>query len=180
MRPRFWNIVWGAIFILMGISIAGAVFGWWAFVMWKLIFPAILIVIGVQIIRGHNHNGHYAEQTYEEMYRQAGTDKPRYEATFSGQTIQCDNQVFEGVVLEATFGSLRLRLDRAIINQDVTIYCNVTFGAVEVFLPSDVNVQVQGTPVFGGINNQRRGGNLENAPVVTIVANCSFGGVEIR
>lgn len=198
MRPRNSNLIWGLFFVILGMGFAGSAFGIWHF--GRLIFPLILVTIGICIICSDSirknwyqrnidytysntqENGNSYSNTQENGYNHSNTqtNNNNYSAVFCGQTIHCDNQVFEGANVDAAFGSLKLRLDRAIINHDVTISCNAVFGSIEIYLPSDVNVKVSGTPVFGGINNQRRNLAHENAPVVHISATSMFGGVEIR
>lgn len=103
-----------------------------------------------------------------------------YTATFSSQNITLDNQMFTGASINAIFGSISLRLDNSIINEDVVINCNATFGGVEIYLPNYVNVRVAKTPLFGGVSNRRHAITSPDAPTVYINATCMFGGVEIR
>lgn len=103
-----------------------------------------------------------------------------YTSTFSSQNVNFDNELFLGATANAYFGSTSLYLENAIINEDVAIYCNATFGGIEIFLPSYVNVQVRSTPIFGGVTNRRRYPQNPAAPIVFIIATCMFGGVEVK
>ena len=143
----------------------------------KLIVPLIFVIIGLGIIFSNSFRGHRPSQA---DYQKMKEGNRHYSATFSGQNILCDNEVFEGATLDAVFGSVTLRLEQAIINEDVIINCNATFGGVEIYLPSDVNVKVSSTPIFGGVTNKKRNLANPNAPTVFITATCMFGGVEIK
>lgn len=143
----------------------------------KLIVPMIFVIIGVGIMFANSFRGPRPTQA---QYTKMNNGNRHYSATFSGQNIHCDNEVFEGASIEAIFGSVSLRLEQAIINEDVIITCNATFGGVEIYLPSDVNVKVSTTPVFGGVSNKRRNFANPNAPTVYINATCMFGGVDIK
>ncbi len=146
----------------------------------KLIFPLILIVVGLGIMFASSFKRMRGPRPSQTEYSRMQEGNRNYSATFSGQNINCDNQVFEGANMDAIFGSVCLRLEHSIISQDVVINCNATFGGIEIFLPSDVNVRVSSTPVFGGVSNRRRTYVNDSAPVVYINATCMFGGVEIK
>lgn len=143
----------------------------------KLIVPLIFVIIGLGIMFSSSFRGHRPSQM---EYNKMKEGNRHYAATFSGQNIHCDNEVFEGASLDAVFGSVTLRLDQAIINEDVVINCNATFGGIEIYLPSDVNVKVSSTPIFGGVTNKRRNFANPSAPTVFITATSMFGGVEIK
>jgi len=167
----------------------------------KLIVPVILIIIGLSILFANvfrtkipehlyknrekkndgfqdgNYDGH-AHADYS--YTTGGYETAGYTATFSAQNINMDNQVFNGTNLNAIFGSVCLRLENAIINEDVVIDCNATFGGIEIHLPDYVKVKIRSTPLFGGVSNRTRTCTADNAPTVYINATCMFGGVEIR
>lgn len=146
----------------------------------KLIFPIILVVIGLSMMFSNTFRSLKGSRHSRDTYRRMEEGNHSYSATFSGQNINCDDEVFEGANLDAIFGSVCLRLDKSIINTDVVINCNATFGGIEIYLPSDVNVKLTSTPVFGGVSNRRRNFMLQNAPTVYINATCMFGGVEIK
>ncbi|MDK2807328.1 MAG: hypothetical protein PWP24_57 [Clostridiales bacterium] len=227
MRPRLSNLIWGILFIIIGLGFAGNAFGYWHFTLFfagwwtlfiiipclvsiiqdgpntgsiiglliglmllltrqnivdgelvgKLIVPFIFVIIGLAIMFANSFRGHRPSQA---EYTKMKNDNRHYTATFSSQNIHYDNEVFEGATLDAVFGSVSLRLDQAVINEDVIINCNATFGGIEVYLPADVNVKISSTPIFGGVSNKRRGYSAPNAPTVYISGTCMFGGVDIK
>lgn len=142
----------------------------------KLIFPLILIIIGLSIIfRGMFHGpgkGAYAHP------KDGALD---YTATFSGQNIHYNNELFTGATLNAIFGGVELKLQDAIINEDVVINCSAIFGGIDIFVPGDVNVKVSSTSIFGGVDNKRRSmPNIQGAPTIYVNATCLFGGVDVK
>lgn len=143
----------------------------------KLIIPIIFVVIGLGIMFASSFRGHRPKQADFSKMKEGGR---YYTATFSGQNVHCDNEIFEGANIDAVFGSVTLQANQAIINEDVIINCTATFGGVEIHLPDDVNVKVSSTPVFGGVSNKRRNFAAANAPTVFINATCMFGGVDIK
>lgn len=147
----------------------------------KLIFPAILVVIGISIILNNFSRSRIPQSDYTSASMNSNNEGLNYyTATFSSRSDNCDNQVFEGANVNAIFGSVSLHLENAIINEDIVINCNSTFGGIELFLPGYVNVRVSSTPIFGGVTNRRRGMANTDAPTVYINATSMFGGVEIR
>lgn len=165
----------------------------------QLIIPVILVIIGLGIMfsnvfpRNTPSGGHFGPngQDYQpnsdnytngsSWQQSTHADGGRiYTSTFASQNLNFDNEVFEGVTANSYFGAIALHLENAIINENITIYCNTTFGGIEIFLPNYVNVRIQSTPIFGGVTNRRRYTASSDAPTVFINATCMFGGVEIK
>lgn len=111
--------------------------------------------------------------------KENGDSLKQYCATFSGQNLNFDGDVFDGADLTAVFGGIDIKLNNAIINKDVVINICSVFGGVDVFLPDNVNVKVSSNSIFGGVSNKKS--KSENAQfTVYINANCIFGGVDIK
>lgn len=149
----------------------------------KLIFPVILVVIGLGFIF-HNHSHHKGcayEGKGEKIRLQLPPGALEYAATFQGQKIRYDNEVFEGAVLNSIFGGIELHLESAVLMGDVMIDCCSIFGGITIWVPEGANIRVSGTPIFGGIDNHRRHcQQIPGAPVVYVNATCMFGGVDIK
>lgn len=159
----------GVIFLLSNQGIFNAA------VAGKLIFPVILVFIGLSIIFKDSFR---RLPNFDQAQEKA--DMSDYTATFSSQNINYDNQVFTGTTLNAIFGSVNLDLRSAIINEDVIINASSIFGGIDIFVPQGVNVKTSATPIFGGIDNKRRNQNIQNAPTIYVSATCMFGGIDIR
>jgi predicted membrane protein len=141
----------------------------------KLIFPLILVVIGLSIMSSNIFHKHKNID-----FTNLASGALEYTATFSGQKVNVDNEPFKGATLNAVFGGIDLRLDHAIITEDAVINCSAVFGGIDIYVPSDVNVKVTSTPIFGGVDNKHRGPSIPDAPTIYINATCMFGGVDIR
>lgn len=141
----------------------------------KLIFPAILIIIGLSIIfkdtfkrrRKVNINIAYNGDTLE-----------RY-AIFAGNKYQ-ETGVFQGTSVNAIFGGYTLDLRNAVIEQDIVIKATAIFGGVDILVPPGVIVRTSSVPIFGGVSNKVSDPTDVNAPVVLVNSVCMFGGVEIK
>lgn len=141
----------------------------------KMIFPIILVFIGLSIIlRGTFSGGaHPPASAYS-------SSNANYSAVFSGQELFVRGERFTGANLTAIFGGIDLNLREAIITQDVVITGTVVFGGLDILVPDNVRVQVSGTPIFGDISNKAYRNVPEGAYTIYINATCAFGGVEIK
>lgn len=100
-------------------------------------------------------------------------------ATFAGQKVNKDDEDFKGANLDAVFGSVSLDIRRANIEKEAVIKASAIFGGVEIFVPTNVNVKVKSTPIFGGVTDKSLS-NKENEKTIYIDAFCMFGGVDIK
>ena len=75
-------------------------------------------------------------------------------ATFAEQKVNKDNEEFRGANLDAVFGGVVLDLRKANVEKESVIKASAIFGGVEIFVPTDVNVKVKATPIFGGVSNK--------------------------
>ena len=144
--------------------------------LWKLTVPAILILIGLSIIFRKKNNPSYF---YQKENCQNGK-VPGYSAIFGGIEPNFNGLLFEGSKVTAVFGGVDLNLRNAIITKDCFIDVVATFGGVDIYLPSNVKVIVNSTPIFGGYDNSFISNTLPDAPIVTINASCIFGGMDIK
>lgn len=216
------NMIWGAVFIVLGIVIALAQLnilkfnfeGWWTLIiiipallsmsrdginagnsiwcvigvmlllsaqniiswdiMWKLVIPAIFVIIGIGMIMS-NHN-------IDKMKDLNQKDMTEYGAVFSGQEIKVTDE-FKGANIDAIFGEADLDLKDAVINQDIVIKASSIFGKVKLIIPDYVNIQISNVPIFGGVSNKHKKQTEVDPNQVTykiyISSICMFGGIEI-
>lgn len=227
MRSRFASVLWGIIFITVGIFYAGDSFnlwefrlffdGWWTLfiiipclisivesglgtgnvvgltvgvlfllssqgivnsrIVGKLIFPVILILIGVKIIFRDSFSKNVKKNMNININRE---DRLEYTSIFSGQKEIYPNQQFGGASILAIFGGIELDLRNAIINEDIVINSTSICGGVDILVPSNVNVKISSIPIFGGAANKARPCISINAPTIYINATCIFGGLDSR
>lgn len=145
---------------------------------WKLAFPTILVIIGLSIIFRDALGGKVGEEIKKINEKRSGENS--YCATFSGQKVKFDKEVFTGADLTAVFGGVECDLRNAIIESDVVINVNATFGGIDIFVPSNVIVKTKSTSIFGGVENKSNTNNEENAHTIYINGTALFGGVEIK
>ena len=145
---------------------------------WKLLFPAILVAIGVSIIFKDVIGGKVSKEIKKLNEKKTGENE--YCATFSGQDVRFDGEQFKGVDLTAVFGGIKCDLRNAIIEEDAVINTSSIFGGIDIYVPENVKVKVKSSSIFGGVSDEKK--HCQNADAYTIYINatCIFGGVEIK
>ena len=174
-ESKTWNIIWLVIGIVLLLCtrdiLSFAVIG-------KLIFPFILIMIGISFI-------------FKDVFQTKVTDKIKklntervdgenFCATFGGIKNNFKGQEFKGANIDAIFGGVELDLTEAIINHDQIINANAIFGGIDIKASKGVNIKVKSTSIFGGVSNKLKNDYNESLPTIYINAFCLFGGVDIK
>ena len=142
---------------------------------WKLIIQIVLVVIGLSFIFKDTFN----KQVVEEIKKINKLSKDNEVcATFSEQKINYDNERFKSSEISAIFGSVKLDLRNAILDDDVVINTTSIFGGIDIYVPKNVKVKVKSSSIFGGVDEKTK----KNDGKVTIYINatCVFGGVDIK
>ena len=145
--------------------------------LWKLLVPAIIIIVGLKMIFGGLF-GNKASEMINTM-KQNGNSPRVGCATFSGCNMIFDGEVFEGAELTAVFGGVKCDLRGAVIEKDCAITVSSTIGGIDILVPQNVNVKTNVNGIFGGVSNKTQI-NKENAVTIYISGNCIFGGVDIK
>lgn len=169
---KMWNVIWLLVGIVLLLSVRDII----SFsAIRKLILPVILVVIGLNIIFKDVINSSLNKKIKELNKNNAD----EYYATFSGQNLVFNNEAFNGGNLNAIFGGIDLDITNAIIDSDKVIETNAVFGGIDIKVPSNVNVKVKSTSLFGGVDNKVKK-YTQDAPTIYVKAFCLFGGVDIK
>ncbi len=147
-------------------------------IIWKLMFPAILVIIGVSLIFKNTIGGKINSEIKKLNEKKSGNNQ--YCATFSGQEAKFDGEKFTGADLTAVFGGVECDLRRAIIEEDSVINTSSIFGGIDIYVPENVKVKVKSSSIFGGVSNKKLRTESQEAHTIYINATCLFGGVEIK
>ncbi len=107
-------------------------------------------------------------------------------AIFSGSTKKINTLNFKGGRMTAIFGGSEVNLSRSRLAPGENIL-NVffMFGGSEIVVPSDWNVVIEATPIFGGFSDERYiSGDMNsqegNQSVLVIKGLVIFGGAELK
>ena len=145
---------------------------------WRLAFPAILVIIGLSMIFKDTFNAKISAEI--KRLNVNHNNENSYCATFAGQDVNFNGETFTGADLTAVFGGLKCDLRKAIIKEDVVINASSIFGGIELYVPQNVKIKIKSTPIFGGIENKAKTEATENSPVIYINGTTIFGGIEIK
>jgi len=116
----------------------------------KLAMPAIFVIIGLSMIFNEAIKGKISKKIKEV----SADGLENITATFAGQNVNKDKEDFKGANLDAVFGGVKLDLRGANIDKEAVIKASSIFGGIEIFVPTNVNVKVKSTPIFGGVSNK--------------------------
>ena len=123
---------------------------------WKLVVPVIFVLIGLKMIFKDTFN---KKKPHQNIY---------------------DNQLYTGGNYDVTFNGLILDLTEAYLNEETNITISTLFGGVDLYLPDDVNIQIQSSNFLGGVDLHKRENKIENTKVIYLNARCIFGGINIK
>lgn len=144
----------------------------------KLFIPVCLIIIGVVIMFKDKLSKTKPPIWVEKKFD--SSNNPGYNAIFSSNKIMYPHDTFTGADISCVFGSVVLNLRDAIVTEDTIINCYCVFGGVDIHVPSNVNLRISGTPIFGGITNKTPDYENVNAPCLYINAITMFGGINLK
>jgi predicted membrane protein len=142
---------------------------------WDAFLPLIFILIGIWIIFGRFPVGKSNISADEHTIN--------YSAVFSGLKQIVNSDDFRGGNITAYFGGADVDLRNVkVVNDDIEINLNVSFGGIELKVPVNWVLIINGSPFFGALENKTHPYNLsdEEMKTVKINYNISFGGIEIR
>ena len=146
--------------------------------LWKLILPVIIILIGIKLIFT-GIVGNRSTEVLKKIKANGGKVKSSA-AVFSGTDVSFDGETFTGAEFNAIFGGIKCDLRNAVIEQDCVINSTAVFGGIDIFVPDNVNVKVYSNSVFGGVEDKRHHRFKGEGPTLYVNAICMFGGVDLK
>jgi predicted membrane protein len=173
---RGWGIFWafvGAILLLHNLDMVYVT-------IWDL-WPLILVLIGTNLILGSRR------QHRREFAAGAEVRTGDSNSTIGGFALlgafkrTNDSQDFRGGEATAIMGACELDLRQASINDgDAILDLFAFWGGVEVKVPEDWTVILQGVPILGGFEDKTRPPKAESKKRLIIKGYAVMGGVEIK
>lgn len=145
-------------------------------ILWKLMLPAIIVVIGLKLI----FSGLFRKKEGACTVTAVNSDGvPTLGcAVFSGCEVNYDGKVFEGAKLVAVFGGVECDLRGAIIEKDCVIEVAAVFGGIDILVPKNVKIQTNTVSLFGSVDDMTRPD--PDGPTLYIKGACVFGGTDIK
>lgn len=170
------NKISSLIFLIIGVLLLLAAQGLFEFeILWEILLPAIVVLIGLSLIFGNKVDFNVKEKTK----CLDSEDTENIFAAFGEQNVTKSGEKFEKANLNAIFGAVKLDLREAKLEKETVIGAWAIFGGIEILVPKDCIVKVKGTPIFGGISNERKN-NEDAKKTIYIEGYAVFGGIEIK
>lgn len=170
------NKISSLIFLIIGVLLLLAAQGLFEFeILWEILLPAIVVLIGLSLIFGNKVDFNVKEKTK----CLDSKDTENIFAAFGEQNVNKAGENFEKANLNAIFGAVKLDLREAKLEKETVIGAWAIFGGIEILVPKDCIVKVKGTPIFGGISNERKN-NEDAKKIIYIEGYAVFGGIEIK
>ena len=171
-KEKFGNLIGLLVGVLLLLAAQG-VLGY--DMIWKIIVPVIIILLGIKLIVKSTSSHQNIENT--------STQKGKNEsiAAFSSQTFDYADEEIKVAKIGAVFGGAKCNLLDANIKDgsQIDIFC--AFGGADIIVPQNVNVKVNAFCLFGGISDKRA---VESANKESVTLNingfCIFGGADIK
>jgi len=181
--------------IFFPIAVLGIIFGTelgiTEFIPVPILAVAFLLSVGLSIIFGkHNkccrkfekHNRNKCNPiNCDTVIDVDDEDAFNFGVSFGSSAKYVNSKNFKQANLTCSFGELKLYLDKAEVSKDgATINVDVSFGAVQIYVPREWKTMVGVNAVLAGVDEKpRRYGGEESKALVKITGSATFSGVEI-
>ena len=105
------------------------------------------------------------------------------DVTFGGRKEMVTAKDFNGGNVSVTFGGCELNLMQADIVESAILDLRVSFGGVEIIVPSNWHIQNEINPSFGNVEDERvmqPPVSSENKKTLVLRGSCAFGSIDIK
>lgn len=137
---------------------------------WQLLWPAIIIAVGVSIIGSRATAGKKLSKT----------DRHDVTAILSGSEQKNNSQNYLGGRITAVMGGVTVDLRKAIIEKEATLDLFAFWGSIEIIVPEDIIVKNQLSNILGGTEDKTAPTKLKQAPTLQIIGDVIMSSVEIK
>lgn len=147
---------------------------------WPVLVAAFLGSIGFSLLFHPKHNKmKCCFSDVKETVETFAEGQIEFSTSFGEGIKYVNSDNLQQVNLKCSFGSMKVYFDNAIIqNGQAVIHLDVSFAGTELFIPKEWNVLNKVNVTFGAVE-EKNGSRSTGAPVVSLIGNVSFAGVEI-
>jgi len=166
--PGVFFILFGTFFLLIRLRVFDRA-------LWHYIWPLAIIGAGLWILLRP------AWHPDREKTSESAGDDLNINQVFSGTSRRIGSQSFRGGKADVVFGSAEIDLRGArLAGGQATLVLSAVFGSIEVIVPREWQVNLEGTPVLGSIESHRKAPGAASAETLTIKGSAVFGSVEVK
>jgi hypothetical protein len=144
---------------------------------WAWVWPAFLVLAGGWILLRRAGTGAHGAPNA------ASDDTLVASGILGGHKVTGTSRTFAGASLTAVMGGVDLDLRQArLAPEGAVVTATAVLGGIDILVPRDWRVAVNGTPILGGIEDAREPQEAVpgDAPVLRIDAMAVLGGIEVR
>jgi predicted membrane protein len=163
----------GALFLIVGLWLLGQNLGVWPYSLGQL-WPLLVVALGVFLVWGAL--GRRREEPLP-------TDASRISSFSMLGGVEHRNKSldFRGGDATAILGGCKLDLHQAAIKSgEAVLEVFAMWGGIEIWVPREWNIVIQGTPIMGAFEDKTDGTRAEGAPRLVVRGAVIMGGVEIK
>jgi predicted membrane protein len=161
-------ILFGAFFLLIRLRIFDRA-------VWQYVWPLAIIGVGLWILFRP------AWQTDKKKIPDMTADDLNISQVFSGSSRKIESQSFRGGKAEVVFGSAEIDLRGArLAGGQATLVLSAVFGGIEVKVPRDWEVVLEGSPVLGSIESRKAAPDVPKTQTLHIKGSAVFGSIEVK
>lgn len=140
---------------------------------WQLLWPAIIIFVGISIMANHSRS-----KNKEEISENSKDDTT---AIFGGVDKKVTSPDFKGGKITLLFGGVKVDLSDVVIKKEATLSVTAFCGGAEIIVPKNVVVKSRVTPLLGGIEDSTsKQDKVKDSPVLYIAGDLIMSGIEIK
>ena len=154
-------------------------------------WPAVFIIAGIVVIFSLSRHKKGKERytaggwgKFDASSALSNDDVLDEVAVFGGGSRKITTQNFKGGRLTAIFGGSEIDLTQASLAEGVNVLeVTAMFGGWELQVPSNWNLEIRITPIFGGFSDKRNisvSDPVDNTRKLVITGTAIFGGGEIK
>lgn len=151
-----------------------------------LIVPAVFIGAGLYVILKPKRSFN-TYRKFDRIKRQVPSvtsfdeDTISLEVAFGERTSIVTSKNFKGGIIETTCGTTKLNLLQADGTSPITIDVDISFGSLEVFVPSHWDVAFEVNQSVASVDDKRYIRTQTETPIKLILTGkCSFGNIIVR
>lgn len=137
-----------------------------------IFWPLVIVAVGISFLfpRWGFHSRKHKNSE--------GTD---INSVFGSINRKIDDKNFKGANISVIFGSAEIDFSNAEIDKEAVLNVDSAFASLVIFVPTNWNIEIKGSPIFGSISDKRRHKEItENSPRLKINNSIVFGGMEIK
>lgn len=162
-----------AVFAVIGAVLLAATTGLLTASAWSLLWPTLVILLGAWLLfRAGRRSSADGTATHDGDFDVT--------AVFSGRKIASTAAPLHHGNATAVFGGVEIDLTAARIDERATLEAVAVLGSVEVRVPPNWRVELDGPAILGGLENHAAPPADGTAPTLRITATAVLGAVEVK